>query len=781
LQTPAGNRATAQFIQDVRGVEDRDVESAAPGPVLVEDSVMDAAPGQMRRSEFLELLHAEVCRTAEDALRGTMFAAAGCPWIDHWFAYYGERDAWQIERAIRKYAPEAAHTATAAALIPAVAGRVRKSIQAWISGATVPAAAGLRPGAEPSEPSPGLFFKTENGGPGPARAAAGPQRVLSQLGRGQPLGSGVRSQMESAFGQSFADVRVHTDSRAGGLSSQFHARAFTIGSDIAFASGQYRPGTPVGDALIAHELAHVVQQSGSAAVPQHKGEAGEADVMSQTGGAGHGALEEDADRSAVGAVVSLWRGARGLFGELGQNALPRLRSGLQLQRCVAAPVAVGLYIVLRPNVANAPGPRSKTYKSVSGLQVAAEGVALFGVPGAAGIALKEAGYSIVTIGGVTGAMGSVGYRGVQDVAAGEFSGIQAYVFDATTGALIGVVIGGVFTKVSGSKPTGTGEPSELYHHLKRSETVDKILESEAVWARAEGRVYATTMAELTGGAKMRMGLMPWQKLHGRVRFEGQAAGMFEPHPVEGFWSGGKRALGQWVSKRPGYDIKFDPLAAEQIVIIEDEKLFQRTLNISQAEWAKQSTGRFLWSHTRLWSRRAFEWGIPAVLAGAGLSSRSEEDARRSVFSPWSLEPGSEPGIGYGLQSLLDVPAGPGMPGTFGGLPQAPIIYVVPTSQVGGAGAIYLPKQSDIPVVMPNRPAASALLSAPEPGAGTPGEVRLYVKKGESAPVPQWGSSQQNAWIIVNEDLPPGSLTGTISPSRVPALTLDEEGRLVESQ
>ena len=86
LQTPAGNRATAQFSQDVRGVEDRDVESAAPGPVLVEDSVMDAAPGQMRRSEFLELLHAEVCRTAEDALRGTMFAAAGCPWIDHWFA-----------------------------------------------------------------------------------------------------------------------------------------------------------------------------------------------------------------------------------------------------------------------------------------------------------------------------------------------------------------------------------------------------------------------------------------------------------------------------------------------------------------------------------------------------------------------------------------------------------------------------------------------------------------------------------------------------------------------
>ena len=73
---------------------DADIYRALPmgvaGPVLVEDSV-DAASGQMRRSEFLELLRAEVCRTAEDALTGTIYAAAGCPWIDHWFAYYGGR------------------------------------------------------------------------------------------------------------------------------------------------------------------------------------------------------------------------------------------------------------------------------------------------------------------------------------------------------------------------------------------------------------------------------------------------------------------------------------------------------------------------------------------------------------------------------------------------------------------------------------------------------------------------------------------------------------------
>jgi hypothetical protein len=406
---------------------------------------------------------------------------------------------------------------------------------------------------------------------------------------------------------------------------------------------------------------------------------------------------------------------------------------------------------------------------------------LFGVPGAAGIALKEAGYSIVTISGVTGAMGSVGYRGVQDVAAGQFSGIQYYVFDATTGALIGVFVGGVSAKFAAPKPTGTGKPSELYHHFQSAKTVDDILESGAVLGQNGRPRVRRSNGRIDTVYKMRMGLTPG--LAGRVRFKGQVAGMFEPHPVEGWHSGMKRAAGQWVSKRPGYDIKFDPLTAGQSRIIqnETEQLLQRTLTISRAEWAKQSAGRFLWSHTRLWVRRVLiDWGIPALGAGAGLYFQTDEEKRRSVFSPWSLGLGNEPGIGYGPQSLLDVPAESGMPGTFGGLPKAPIIHVVPTSKAGGAGAFYLPQQSDIPVVIPNRP-ATTLLPAADPGASNTGEVRLYIEQGESVPVPQWGSSQQNEWVIVDENLPPGSLTGTISLSRVPALTLDEEGRLVQSQ
>lgn len=65
--------------------------------------------------------------------------------------------------------------------------------------------------------------------------------------------------MEGAFGQDFSRVRVHTDDRATQSARQLHAAAYTSGSHIAFAAGAYAPHTPCGDALLAHELVHVVQ------------------------------------------------------------------------------------------------------------------------------------------------------------------------------------------------------------------------------------------------------------------------------------------------------------------------------------------------------------------------------------------------------------------------------------------------------------------------------------------------------------------------------------------
>jgi hypothetical protein len=66
--------------------------------------------------------------------------------------------------------------------------------------------------------------------------------------------------MEEAFGRPFAAVRVHDDPAAARLNEALGATAFTIGNDIAFSKGSYRPGTRSGDAVIAHELAHTVQQ-----------------------------------------------------------------------------------------------------------------------------------------------------------------------------------------------------------------------------------------------------------------------------------------------------------------------------------------------------------------------------------------------------------------------------------------------------------------------------------------------------------------------------------------
>jgi Domain of unknown function (DUF4157) len=68
--------------------------------------------------------------------------------------------------------------------------------------------------------------------------------------------------MESAFSFDFAAVRVHTGAAAQDAASALGARALTAGTDILFRTGEYLPGTPGGDLLLAHELAHVVQQAG---------------------------------------------------------------------------------------------------------------------------------------------------------------------------------------------------------------------------------------------------------------------------------------------------------------------------------------------------------------------------------------------------------------------------------------------------------------------------------------------------------------------------------------
>ena len=86
-------------------------------------------------------------------------------------------------------------------------------------------------------------------------------------GGGQPLADDTRSAMEGAFGADFGRIRVHTDSTADRLSRQLSATTFTTGADVFFRSGAYQPAKRAGERLLAHELAHTVQQGAATTMP----------------------------------------------------------------------------------------------------------------------------------------------------------------------------------------------------------------------------------------------------------------------------------------------------------------------------------------------------------------------------------------------------------------------------------------------------------------------------------------------------------------------------------
>jgi len=105
---------------------------------------------------------------------------------------------------------------------------------------------------------------TGNSKPETGNASASvPDNFLHSLGSGQPLDASTRAFMEPRFGHDFGHVRVHTDARAAESARSVSALAYTVGRDVVFGARQYTPGTSGGQRLLAHELTHVVQQSGS--------------------------------------------------------------------------------------------------------------------------------------------------------------------------------------------------------------------------------------------------------------------------------------------------------------------------------------------------------------------------------------------------------------------------------------------------------------------------------------------------------------------------------------
>jgi hypothetical protein len=94
---------------------------------------------------------------------------------------------------------------------------------------------------------------------------------------GKPLDGTIRSFMEPRFGHDFSGVRVHTDADAASSARAIGAVSYTAGTNLVFARGAYAPETPEGRGLLAHELAHVVQQRSGRTDPHAVSRPGDAD------------------------------------------------------------------------------------------------------------------------------------------------------------------------------------------------------------------------------------------------------------------------------------------------------------------------------------------------------------------------------------------------------------------------------------------------------------------------------------------------------------------------
>lgn len=141
----------------------------------------------------------------------------------------------------------------------------------------------------PSSSPAGLLQRRSNGTDGAVtrQENVAPTLVNDVLRMpGQPLDQSTRSFFEPRFGRSFANVRTHTDASAAASSGAVDAQAYTVGPHIVFGAGRYAPESAKGRALLAHELAHVVQQDGVA-------RAGALEVSP-----GAGAAEREADVAA---------------------------------------------------------------------------------------------------------------------------------------------------------------------------------------------------------------------------------------------------------------------------------------------------------------------------------------------------------------------------------------------------------------------------------------------------------------------------------------------------
>jgi hypothetical protein len=166
-------------------------------------------------------------------------------------------------------------------------------------------------------------------GPQPAPSAVG--RVLQSAG--EPLDPGTRRLMESRIGHDFTGVRVHTDAEAASSARAVGANAYTLGEDLIFAAGRYQPRSDEGQWLLAHELAHVVQQA-DALPSTGPARIGEADAPEER------EAHRVADYVASGGTASISRRAGAALIQADDDPTELRRQLAALEKQAAEPVSL---------------------------------------------------------------------------------------------------------------------------------------------------------------------------------------------------------------------------------------------------------------------------------------------------------------------------------------------------------------------------------------------------------------------------------------------------------
>lgn len=276
------------------------------------------------------------------------------------------------------------------------------------------------------------------------------EEVAPLGGGGQSMPEPVQAKMEASFGTDFSGVRIHTDSPQ---AESIGALAYTQGSDIAFAPGQYQPETQSGQELLGHELTHVAQQaSGRVADPA----AGASPVNEDS------ALESEADEMGA-------RAARGDVAEVkgkGQGTQPKRGGPIQAlfgRKTKAA--AKGGAVNFGKGIVNVFFPVFAAYDMIKNID---EGLSkdnpLYGdskaANGALGtlIVMKEVGQFVAaaaTVFATVLAIASIAQPAI--AAAAAVAGLVATIAHAVTFVLRGLLVGGISMRIKSLKKAGEVE------------------------------------------------------------------------------------------------------------------------------------------------------------------------------------------------------------------------------------------------------------------------------------------------------------------------------------